>query len=404
MISYASGIKGSSTAIWADDKIQSLKQLKYKFILLTNISSSCSDKIINYKTSSISKKDFKREKNICLINNNISLGIINSFIPYTLGVIFDKFLEFFTKGHGESRWSWTFTSFIYGFFICFKHKVDTIYTTGGAGSAHLTGIFLKIIFKKKKLIVEFQDPLIGEDIGRNINTSKYFSFFEKLIVKFADKVIYVTENSAKASYKRYKNNNIKFVYPGSKKFQFKETNISKKCKKLKLIHLGTLYSNRNLNNLIIAIENLIEKKIINNNDIQITNIGDIHCKERDYYLSKSFITQLPIMERKEALKNLTNCDLCLLIQHIDNRSKLTIPYKFYDYLNSNKLIFGITANNELNNLLESGGHYFSDSRDVKSIEETISVLLEKKKKNLLGKPLDLDININEQTKKIFDFN
>lgn len=401
MISYASGIKGSSTAIWADDKIESLKELNYSLILLTNISSRSPNDIKTYKTSSISKKDFIREKNICYTDYNLKLSLLKSIIPLSLGIVLDFFLEFFSKGHGESRWSWSISSFFVGLKICFTNKIDTIYTTGGAGSAHLVGILLKLFFKNKKLIVELQDPLIGDDIGRNSNTSKYFSFFEKLIVKHSNKVIYVTRNAAKEAFKRHNSENIKYVYPGSRNFNLNTEFQTLDRDKLKIIHLGTLYSNRNFNNLIKAIENLIKKKIISDN-IEILNIGDIHCSEKQYYLSKSYIKQLPILNRIKALDNLNNCDICLLIQHTDKRSHLTIPYKLYDYLNTKKLIFGLTSNVELNELLDRGGHFFADSRDVQSIEIVLTDMIIKKKKNSFYKPLDLKININAQTKKIFE--
>ena len=401
MISYASGIKGSSTAIWADDKIESLKELNYNLILLTNISSKSPIDIKTYKTSSISKKDFIREKKICYEDYNLKLSLLKSIIPLSFGVILDIFLEFFSKGHGESRWSWSISSFFLGLKICFSNKIDTIYTTGGAGSAHLVGILLKLFLKNKKLIVELQDPLIGDDIGRNLNTSKYFSFFEKLIVKHSNKVIYVTRNAAKEAFDRHKNENIKYVYPGSRNFNLNNKFQTLDRHKLKIIHLGTLYSNRNFNNLIKAIENLIKKKIVYDN-IEILNIGDIHCSERKYYLSKSYIKQLPILNRVKALESLNNCDICLLIQHTDQRSRLTIPYKLYDYLNTKKLIFGLTSNNELNELLGRGGHFFADSTSIQSIEMVLKDLINKKKNNSFNKPFDLKININEQTKKIFE--
>ena len=76
------------------------------------------------------------------------------------------------------RWSWSITSFFIGLFAVIKHNPKVIYSTGGAGSAHVVAILLKI-FSNKKLVIELQDPLVGYNIGRNDNTSKYFKFIEK---------------------------------------------------------------------------------------------------------------------------------------------------------------------------------------------------------------------------------
>ena len=94
-----------------------------------------------------------------------------------------------------------------------------------------------------------------------------------------------------------------------------------------------------MNNLFKAIDELIKEKFLNSNDIEVLNLGEIYCKEKNSYLDKEYFIQYEIKSRTDALKILSDYDLCILIQHTDLRSRITIPYKIYDYINSSKKIF-----------------------------------------------------------------
>ena len=111
--------------------------------------------------------------------------------------------------------------------------------------------------------------------------------------------------------------------------------------------VGTLYTNRNLNNLIKAMDQLISERKINLTTFEIINIGEIYGDIKKKHLSKFYIKKLPITDRQTALKISLKYDFLILVQHTDERSKTTIPFKFYDYLNLNKLVIGIINSNEL---------------------------------------------------------
>ena len=92
-------------------------------------------------------------------------------------------------------------------------------------------------------------------------------------------------------------------------------------------------------------------------------------------------------------------DLLLLVQHTDNRSKLTIPYKTWDYLNLQKPILALLNNNELKTLLDELGHYTCNVNDVDSIVDAILRFVHDHKENKV-KILTNPYNINDQ---VFEF-
>lgn len=94
-----------------------------------------------------------------------------------------------------------------------------------------------------------------------------------------------------------------------------------------------------------------------------------------------------------------------MIQHTDDRSKLTFPYKLYDYLNIGKIIFALTNNNELKNMLVKRGHICANVKDEKDISKNLLHLI-KNNKNISNNILKLrhkyKISHLQQSKLMFE--
>jgi hypothetical protein len=82
--------------------------------------------------------------------------------------------------------------------------------------------------------------------------------------------------------------------------------------------------------------------------------------------------------RPEALQFAAEADLLLLIQNNDDRSKVTIPYKTYDYLNLAKPILALQNSAELANLVSNCGHFQASVSDVNEIAEILDKLINNK--------------------------
>ena len=178
-------------------------------------------------------------------------------------------------------------------------------------------------------------------------SSKYLSILEKLILKNCDKLVFVTKTAANECKSRNLEFNfkIKSIYSGAAKLlECKEKTFSKP---LKFIHSGTLYTSRNLKNLIIAINLLKKKKKIDNSKISLFNFGDVYGENQIKMLDEPYISWRKSTNRIDAVRFCCKSDVLLLIQHTDQRSKLTFPFKVYEYLNLKKFIFCLVNNNEL---------------------------------------------------------
>ena len=85
-----------------------------------------------------------------------------------------------------------------------------------------------------------------------------------------------------------------------------------------------------------------------------------------------------MIPREAAIKNAQKADVLLLVQHTDLRSSKTIPFKLYDYLNTENLIFGLTyKNDEIDDILIKHGHITSDASSVELIKKSLAQVFDK---------------------------
>jgi hypothetical protein len=226
-----------------------------------------------------------------------------------------------------------------------------------------------------------QDPLSGGAIGRNIQARGWLYRVEKLIVQFADKIVYVTKGAANFAEVQFGSSKIVAIYPGARDFGITRTP-SKDIQngKFKIVHLGSLYATRNFKSIILALDKLIAENIINADEIELINLGHVSPEIYDEIIQKKYVKVMSPVAREKALKFASNCDITLLIQNADERSMVTIPYKTYDYLNLPTKILALLNSDELTNLINDCGHIAVPLSEVQEISLNV--------KRLIYDPLD----------------
>ena len=409
LISYWVNKKGNSPSIMADDKIDSLLKIGASIIVISSFDSNkiLKNNVLHVRVPSLSCGDyFDQIKNVVTIFDKF---IFLFFFPFviTLGLVSDYVEKIILKGKGGGYWLWfAFTSPI-AIFINLVFKPDLYFSTGGPASSHLVGIIISF-FSKSKYYAELQDPLVGKDIGRFNTSKKFLKFFEIILLKRCYKLIFVTKKAADEAKIRNKkfSYKIKGIYSGSvnKNINLDFNNSSKKII-TKFIHLGTLYSSRNLNNFIRSLKYLSNQSKISLSKIKVINLGDIYGEAQIDHTKLHYVEWHKSINRKEALKKSLNSDFLLLIQHIDERSNLTFPYKVYEYLNLQKPIFALINNNELKRLLEKKGHICANVNNIKDIVYKLHFLITNKEKiinNVRNLKFNSRIDPVAQCKKLFE--
>ncbi len=380
-ISYFAGIKGNCPAEWADDKIFALRESGREVVVLTGISShvKSSSGVKYVRVPSLSWNDCKCELNELKSAGESVPTAFFLFLPlaFLLGLPLDFLLRKMTKGVSSGRWSWVISALPVALWLRISHRIGEIFCTGGPPAAHVVGGCVAAV-SKSKLYCEFQDPLMGAMMFRSGMARRIARALESWLIQRSRKVVYVTEEAARSAKERNpeRKDQIVGIYPGSRKF-VSNCSVSHRGEDdpIEFLHLGTLYGSRNLDTFFEVLDALKKEGFLPAMRVKVVNLGAVYCAFSEKYKARDDFDQLDALERKDALERAQKASCLLLVQHVDDRSRETIPYKAYDYLNLGLPVFGILNNDELANLIQEYGGVTGRAGNVESLKTALQYSL-----------------------------
>jgi hypothetical protein len=285
----------------------------------------------------------------------------------------------------QSQASWSITAFIKSLFLIRKYHIDVIYSTGGAYSAHLTGLWLKKI-TNLPWIAEIHDPMVQPGSTPKTRDQKFQALLEKNICRNSDLIWWFTEGALKSAQVRHPNLKEKgiAIVPGATPPSIKS--FYQKSKFLNISHFGSLSESRSLSPFLKALSSCINSGLIPKDIIKVHIYGG-KCDQASKMLIKKLCLDHSVIEHGrlefDVVKNLTGREQviikmqeadCLLLMHGDIRDcSEYIPSKLYEYFWTARPIFGITHNNnQLDDLiLQRNGfvaHTSSPDSIIKELE------------------------------------
>jgi len=362
------------------------------------------------------------------IANQYGRGFLYKLLTRTVSIVLAPLigLEKLCLGY-SSQWSWAVPAFMHGSRLIRQKKVDLIFSTGGAWSAHLAGLWLK---KRTGLpwIAEIHDPLVirkdPNDQGFNKpqnRDAQFRQYLEKQICKYADLVWWFTDGAL--HYAKVRNVNLNtsndargiVVIPGAEP----PVNKSGTClhaygNKLNLCHFGSLAKDRSLSTILLAVFELIKKYPETREVIQIHAYGapldelskqaieSFACQdlllahgrlETDHKTSKS--------GRERVIEKMQIADVLILLHGGDEWCAEYIPSKYYEYLWTGRPIWAITHRNvQLDEMIQERGGYLSHSGDLEGINMALErIWLDWSSKKLL-RPQWRPIGVDQAVAKI----
>jgi hypothetical protein len=294
----------------------------------------------------------------------------------------------------SSQWSWAIPAFIHGRKLIRSGKVDLVYSTGGAWSAHLAGLWLK---KSTgiKWIAEIHDPMVirkspaddGADKPRN-RDAQFRQYLEKEIIRFSDFAWWFTQGAV--HYAKVRNTNLNapgnsqgfMVLPGANPpgglskeavHQYSDT--------LNLCHFGSLAKDRSLSTILNAVHVLLEKYPKARQHIRVHAYGapldvlTIEAIKRfgfdDLLQAHGRLEKDPVSGksgRERVVEKMQEADVLILLHGNDEWCAEYIPSKFYEYLWADRPVWGITHRNpQLDQMLSERGAYLSHEGDTTGI-------------------------------------
>lgn len=362
------------------------------------------------------------------IANQYGRGFIYKLLTRTVSILLAPFigLEKLILGY-SSQWSWAMPAFIHGYKLIRSQKIDLVYSTGGAWSAHLAGLWLKK-FTGVKWIVEIHDPLVirkspvdeGSEEPKN-RDARFRHYLERQIIRHADFAWWFTDGAV--HYAKARNPNLNtvgnahgfMVLPGAeppgglsaaKPHVYSDT--------LNLSHSGSLAKDRSLSTILNALEVLFRKYPNAREHIRVHAYGaalDVLTVEAlnrlgytDILIAHGRLERDPTSGksgRERVVEKMQEADVLILLHGDDEWCAEYIPSKFYEYLWTGRPIWGITHRNpQLDEMLDARGAYLSHEGDTAGIEMALERIWLDWQEHRLIEPKWLPLGVDQAVERI----
>jgi len=364
------------------------------------------------------------------IANQYGRGFLYKLLTRTVSILLAPLigLEKLCLGY-SSQWSWAMPAFIHGWRLIRQDKINLIYTTGGAWSAHLAGLWLK---KRTGLpwIAEIHDPLVirkspndqGFEKPKN-RDAQFRQYLEKQICKHADLVWWFTDGALHYAKVRNPGLNTKsgahgfMVLPGAEPPGGLEVDKAHAySEQLNLCHFGSLANDRSLSIILKALLPLL-KKYPEARDLvrihaygapldQLTSAAIQKSNLRDVLLAHGRLEKDPltgISGRERVVVKMQSADVLILLHGNDEWCAEYIPSKFYEYLWTGRPIWGITHRNpQLDQMLLERGAYLSSEGDTEGVEIALErIWLDWQQKRLMT-PAGIPVGVDQAVATILE--
>jgi len=230
-----------------------------------------------------------------------------------------------------------------------KNSIDVIYSSGNPWTTHLVGLVLSRL-SCTPWIPDFRDPWMNNPYrGRRFGfIEKIERRFERMVVEKARFVVCNTQplkEQFQVSYPYLDSAKFVHISNGYLKKLFDHLDYSKQDNRLRITHVGNLYSRRSPESLLIAVSNLKKSGVINASNFVLSLVGKIDIPGYDHSLLEELgiadiVELVPFVPHNEALNRLAQSDILLIIQP---DTALQIPGKLFEYIAIGHPVFALTG-------------------------------------------------------------
>lgn len=320
----------------------------------------------------------------------------------------------------SSQSSWSLPAFIKGYFLFRQGKIDLIYSSGGAWSAHYAGWILKKV-TGLPWIVEIHDPMVirtdPSDDGskpRSNRDKRFLQKLEGLICKDADHIWWFTEGAI--AYAKLRNPSLGgrgfVLMPGAEPPLVTGEHVY--TNQLHLVHFGSLANDRSLAPVIHALHDLLETKPALRDRVVIDVYGapldEASIRAMSDFRMQNYVKVWGRLEadgmtglsgRGRVMKKMHEADILLLLHGDYEWCAEYIPSKWYDYLWSGRPIFAITNRNpSFDDLLIARNSYMAKTLEHASIVRCLNDICNDWESKNLKQAMGNPIGVNDAVAKI----
>lgn len=384
ILSHAFNMDGRAASQTITDKIPFFLESSINPIIVSARTGKKDSQLIHYQILPLGGAGLKFDLRHYL-RGQLSKGILYKVLITILSLALAPLIIFEKIIFGlQSQASWAVTAYITSLYLIHKYKINLIYSTGGAYSAHLAGLWLK---KTTGLnwITEIHDPLVKPEQPLKSRDEKFQHKLEKAICTNSDLIWWFTEGaliSAKSRNPQLKNKGYCLI-PGSTPPMVHQEYA--KSNKIIYAHFGSLSKTRSLDTFLKSLAIYLNQYPDKKNKIEVHLYGsgldsssNEIVKHEKLERNIQFHGRLeydPIRKlsgREQVLLRMQEADFLLLAHGQIPDCAEYIPSKVYEYFWAKRPIFGMTyKNSQLDSLILERNGYIAETTDIQKIINNI---------------------------------
>ncbi|MFT5823920.1 MAG: glycosyltransferase involved in cell wall biosynthesis [Crocinitomix sp.] len=247
----------------------------------------------------------------------------------------------------DPRVFWVKPSYRYLKKVIQEENIEVVISTGPPHSMHLIGLKLKNYFGDKiNWIADFRDPWTNIDFYDMLSVGKRADNknrrLEKQVIQTCNTLVTVSESWA-GSFEELGAGRRKVITNGFDNADYKQVH-EKNNSHFAITHLGSINADRNPEALWIALSELCQSKEGFKANLRVRLVGNVHANvNRDvakYGLTDN-VNFVPNMAHKDAIEELYNSSLSLLLLNDAKNIDGIIPGKVFEYMGVGNPILAI---------------------------------------------------------------
>jgi glycosyltransferase involved in cell wall biosynthesis len=225
---------------------------------------------------------------------------------------------------------------------------DCIISTSPPIATHLAALCLKLRHPGLGWVADFRDPLYGNPSRIEKRTRFWDEYIERLIFRHADRVIATTDALAdvwRARYPRWKSK-VTHIWNGFDPAD-DTTALPLPSRNRRIVaHVGDIYGGRHPEQLILAVQHLLESAEISPSSIEFSFVGYVdkqYLQQFDKLIQRGVLSLSPLSKsHEEARRLMAEADSLVLVDWTDGSGGLQVPAKLFVYIQIGRPILAIT--------------------------------------------------------------
>jgi len=409
IVSHAFNMDGRAASQTVTDKIPYF--LKHNWILFAlSAVTGVKDNLIEHRQvfalgPSGFRFDFRHWCAIRFSRGGTRYRVLTSLISIILAplIIFERLLVGLS-----SQWSWSISATVFGFFWIKRKKINVIYSSGGAWSAHLAAYWLKSL-TGTRWIAEIHDPLVSRGERADVRVSlmdtregRFRQHLERLICSQSDLCWWLTEQALLSARRRNPTlgNRGFYVNPGARPPAIKDQYVPSET--LNIGYFGSLSETRSLTKFLVEFSNYINFSQEKKGSFRLHIFGG-DLDRKTHSLTENLQIQGNVVAHgrieRDSLSGISGRDQiqiemqrmdCLLLLHGSTQEcGEYIPSKLYEYWWASRPLIAVIHQNpqltELITLMSRSNYCIASTAKAKDFENLLEQIWDEWKQGKLRK-------------------